>query len=462
MKLKYKYYFIFLLFIIDILSIYFSVRFSFFVLNNHNLIVLNSYIRQVVYISFSCWFASVGLYRLYYTINSFSIETIYRNTWKSFIFFSIILLLVFYIDIHNINFKSLYLLIFFIFFSILSITRFALTILYYKFYTNYTNKNFVGIIGFNNLGINLSQYFETNPYEYNFIGILDENINISAFDNPSLEKHLIEYINFANSKNITNVFITLTNFEDVNAKRLFFESERLGIKLKLVKEFKNNFLSYYSSVKDGFQFISFRNEKLEEINARISKRLFDIIFSSLVIIFILSWVYPILAIIIKLQSKGPVLFRQKRNGRNNSEFICYKFRSMHVNTFSDIKQATKNDSRFFPLGAFMRRTNLDELPQFFNVLKGEMSIVGPRPHMVAQNFEYKKIINTYMVRNYIKPGITGLAQISGFRGETKEIEQMEGRIYKDIEYLENWSLSLDLKIIMLTIYITLKGDKNAF
>jgi Undecaprenyl-phosphate glucose phosphotransferase len=431
-------------------------------LNNHQVYEVNSYIKQVVYIAFSCWFASAGLYRLYYTITAFSIETIYRNTWKTFIFFSIALFLVFSFDIHNLNFKSLFILIFLIFLSILSITRFLLTILYLKFHKNYTTKNLVCIIGFNTIGINLSQYFETNPYEYNYTGILDENIDIQKFDKPTLEKHLLEYINLAYSKNIKKVFITLTNFNDINTIKLFNESENLGIKLKLVNEFKNEFLNYHSSIKDGFQFLSFRNEKLEEINVRILKRLFDIIFSTFVILFILSWLYPILAILIKLQSPGPVLFKQKRNGRANSEFICYKFRSMHINKLSDFKQAERNDNRFFPLGAFLRRTNIDELPQFLNVLFGEMSVVGPRPHMIVQNFEFKKIIDTYMVRNFIKPGITGLAQISGFRGETKQIEQMEARIFKDIEYLENWSFALDIKIVILTIYITLKGDKNAF
>ena len=278
----------------------------------------------------------------------------------------------------------------------------------------------------------------------------------------NLNNHIISFIKLAYSKNINKIYITLLGIKNMNTKNLFQESEKYGINLNLVYDFDNIYLSYHSTFKDGFNFISYRNVKLEQLNSRIYKRLFDIIFSSLVIVFILSWLYPILSVIIKFQSPGPVLFKQNRNGRNNAEFTCYKFRSMHINKLSDVKQAVKNDNRFIPIGAFIRRTNIDELPQFFNVLKGEMSVVGPRPHMLIQNIEYRKIIDTYMVRNFVKPGITGWAQIAGFRGETKEISQMETRVVKDIEYLEIWSFALDIKIILITIYLTIKGDENAF
>ena len=174
-------------------------------------------------------------------------------------------------------------------------------------------------------------------------------------------------------------------------------------------------------------------------------------------------IYVIVAIVIKIQSPGPVLFRQKRNGLRGKEFMCIKFRSMHVNNEADTVQATENDPRKFRFGDIMRRTNIDELPQFINVLLGDMSIVGPRPHMVMHTEEYSHLINKYMVRHWVKPGITGWAQVQGFRGETKELKQMEDRVAADIWYVENWTLWLDLRIIWKTVWNTIaRKDKNAY
>ncbi|RZM20253.1 MAG: undecaprenyl-phosphate glucose phosphotransferase, partial [Pedobacter sp.] len=160
--------------------------------------------------------------------------------------------------------------------------------------------------------------------------------------------------------------------------------------------------------------------------------------------------------------KGPVLFKQQRSGRNDEPFWCYKFRSMHINSTSDKMQATKGDSRIFSFGQIMRKTSIDELPQFFNVLFGEMSVVGPRPHMLSHTEEYKALITQFMVRHFTKPGITGWAQVNGFRGETKEEGSMEGRVRLDIWYLENWSGNLDLKIIFMTIINVVRGESNAY
>ena len=183
------------------------------------------------------------------------------------------------------------------------------------------------------------------------------------------------------------------------------------------------------------------HEPLMLLGNRVMKRLFDIAFSTVVLV-MLSPLFPILALIIKMQSKGPVFFKQLRTGLNGESFMCYKFRSMHVNADADRVQATKHDPRKFPFGEFMRKTNLDELPQFLNVLKGDMSIVGPRPHMIFHTEKYSALIGKYMVRHFSKPGITGYAQVTGFRGETEELWQMEGRIQKDIWYIENWSMWL--------------------
>ncbi|MTG96574.1 MULTISPECIES: exopolysaccharide biosynthesis polyprenyl glycosylphosphotransferase [Myroides] len=195
---------------------------------------------------------------------------------------------------------------------------------------------------------------------------------------------------------------------------------------------------------------------------KLFKRLFDLVFSLGVIVFILSWLVPIIAVLIKRESKGPVFFKQKRTGINDEEFYCYKFRSMAVNDDSDKKQATKNDSRITKIGAFLRKSSLDEFPQFLNVFLGDMSIVGPRPHMVVHTKVYAKRVNKFMLRHLVKPGITGMAQTHGYRGEIETDRDIINRFKYDLFYLENWSIFLDLKIIYLTVYNVFKGEEKAY
>ncbi len=204
-----------------------------------------------------------------------------------------------------------------------------------------------------------------------------------------------------------------------------------------------------------------RVEPLDSMTNRALKRGFDIFVSGIICLCVLPF-FPIIACIIKMQSPGPIFFRQARTGLNGNIFQCLKFRSMHVNKDADKAQATKDDPRKFAFGNFMRKTNIDEFPQFLNVLKGDMSIVGPRPHMLHHTEVYGALINKYMVRHFAKPGITGWAQVTGFRGETKELWQMEERIRRDIWYIENWSFWLDIKIILLTAKSIIFPDKNAY
>jgi Undecaprenyl-phosphate glucose phosphotransferase len=205
-----------------------------------------------------------------------------------------------------------------------------------------------------------------------------------------------------------------------------------------------------------------RREPLDHRANRAWKRTFDVVFSALVILLVFSWLFPILALLVKLSSPGPVFFRQQRLGRDNKEFACWKFRSMRVNAEADTKQATKNDPRVTRVGAFLRKSNLDEMPQFFNVLMGQMSVVGPRPHPLRLNDQYRDIIDKYMVRHFVRPGITGWAQVSGFRGETRTPELMERRIELDVWYLENWSFWLDVRIVVKTVTNMLGKDPNAY
>ena len=212
---------------------------------------------------------------------------------------------------------------------------------------------------------------------------------------------------------------------------------------------------------DDMEVFTTHEVPLENIVNRVVKRVFDIIVSIIVLLLCLP-LLPIIALIIVIQSPGPIFFRQQRTGINGKEFMCYKFRSMHTNKEADKLQATKDDPRKFPFGSFMRKYNIDELPQFWNALKGTMSIVGPRPHMLLHTEQYSQQIGSYMVRHFVKPGITGWAQVTGFRGETKELWQMEERVKRDIWYIENWSIWLDLRIIWMTVKSLFIHDKKAY
>ena len=246
--------------------------------------------------------------------------------------------------------------------------------------------------------------------------------------------------------------MSFINFADNNLIALKFIPDNKNIFAKKLK------FEYY----DYIPVLSLRDIPLHSpINAFI-KRSFDIVFSLVVILGLLSWLTPLLAIIITLESKGPVFFRQTRNGIDNREFYCYKFRSMAPNTYADHISATKNDMRVTKVGKFIRRTSIDELPQFYNVLFGTMSVVGPRPHMVKHTNEYSDRINKYMVRHFVKPGITGLAQVRGYRGEIEKHADIQNRIKFDVFYIENWSLFLDLKIILQTVINAFKGEAKAY
>ena len=220
---------------------------------------------------------------------------------------------------------------------------------------------------------------------------------------------------------------------------------------------RNLIVDYYGYIP----ILSIRNIPLDIKTHTVIKRIFDIVFSIIIIVLVLSWLIPIIAILIKLESEGPIFFKQGRPGINATEFFCYKFRSMQVNKTTET-EASRNDPRVTRIGKFIRKTSLDEMPQFLNVLLGDMSVVGPRPHLWAQNKVYGSKINKYMVRHYIKPGITGLAQVSGYRGEIETDKDMINRIKFDIHYIENWSLFLDFKIIILTVINIFKGEEKAY
>lgn len=269
--------------------------------------------------------------------------------------------------------------------------------------------------------------------------------------------------NFILQEKIDEVYLSYSFIDKDNVSELLTFSDSNLILLKYVPTSKellnlNSKADYY----DVIPIIPRRTIPLDKAYNKFVKRSFDIIFSTFVIVFIMSWLVPLLALLIKLESKGPIFFKQKRTGINDTEFTCYKFRSMRINADSNLKQATRSDDRITKIGRFIRRTSLDEFPQFINVFLGNMSIVGPRPHMLKHTELYSKKVNRFMLRHLVKPGITGMAQTHGYRGEIESDRDLINRFKYDLFYLENWSIALDLRIIYLTIYNVFKGDDKAY
>lgn len=305
----------------------------------------------------------------------------------------------------------------------------------------------------------LLSFFDGHPeHGYRVMGVLGKDSaiesvthDVTEFEKLCIEKHVEEIYCFMHrfSENEISSFV---NFAQNNLIKIHFVPRAEGFNYKRLKVQSYGLLPV----------LSISPTPLDEILNRVMKRVFDVVFSSIVILLLLSWLMPILAIVIKLNSRGPVFFKQKRSGLKNADFWCLKLRTMKVNLDSDKVQATKNDSRVTKLGAFLRKTSLDELPQFFNVWVGDMSIIGPRPHMVAHTEEYSKLIDNYLVRHFVKPGITGLSQVMGYRGQTEELYQMRNRIKIDVFYLEHWSFWLDMKILALTIINVFKKEEMAY
>tara|TARA_B100000401_G_scaffold74171_1_gene45787 strand:- start:290 stop:1642 length:1353 start_codon:yes stop_codon:yes gene_type:complete len=298
----------------------------------------------------------------------------------------------------------------------------------------------------------LSNYFnDKKEAGFKLKKIFSDELNINTITNFILKEGIDEVYCCLTSVN-PEMLNQIVNFAESNLKEVkFIPSYGKVYSKKLVYQ------NY-----DFIPILSLRTIHLEDPFNSFIKRCFDVLFSLLVIVLFLSWVTPLLAILIKIDSKGPIFFKQKRNGFNFQEFYCYKFRSMKINKQANILQATKNDFRVTKLGKVLRKFSLDELPQFFNVLIGDMSVVGPRPHMIKENEKYKTSIDKFMVRHYVRPGITGLAQTKGFRGEIETDEDIINRIKQDIFYIENWSFILDIKIILVTIFNIFRGEKKAY
>lgn len=307
----------------------------------------------------------------------------------------------------------------------------------------------------------ISKVYLNRDYGYNILGIFTD---IDEYNKKYTKGRLIDVFKFLEDNKTDQIIISLSKVKDKLTNDLLKYANNNLIRVQVIPEFSEYLYQIFSiDYEQKVPMMKLNKDPLQSMVNKVLKRFFDFIIATLAILLVFSWLFPMIALIIKFTSKGPVFFSQMRTGKDGVPFRCLKFRSMEVNDESDDKQAVKGDKRITRFGAFMRRTSIDELPQIVNVFLNQMSLVGPRPHMLKHTEEYKILIDKFMLRHFAKPGVTGWAQINGLRGETKHVSDMAKRAEADIWYIENWNFMLDVKIILITAWSMLfKKDDNAF
>jgi len=457
----YSRYFWVIHFIGDLFIINFAFLLSYY-LKFDTLMFSDKY--KFLFIIFNGIWVLVSLFLKLYALKRLTrLDRVLLNLFNAFIFNAIIIsAILFSLKASDFSREHLYV-TYALLFGLIMLWRYSAIKLIYLFRKSGYNYKRVIIVGGNEVAKQLYTYFISDDVlGIKVKGIFsDTDISFDIKDNIRTAS-LNDLESFALDNDVDEIYYSMPLTYTQKIKSLVDFCDKNMIRFKIVPDFRG-FLFKRVNIDffDDVPVVTLRAEPLTDITNRFFKRVFDILFSTVVIIFILTWLFPIIAILIKLSSKGPVLFRQARSGVGNTEFMCYKFRSMIQSVDADAKQAFKGDNRITKIGAFLRKSSLDEFPQFINVFMGDMSIVGPRPHMLLHTEEYSALINKYMVRQLVKPGITGAAQIKGYRGETKELKDMEGRVRLDVWYIENWSLSVDINIIFYTVWNIFKGDENA-
>ena len=459
METRYFYLLRFILAWTDLLLINFCFFLGFYFSSKYYGNIDTDFFRENVFTCNLLWLVCTGVFGLYSECTIHKLELVYKATWRSVVLHTFVFLTYLFFTSGTSFPKSF----FTIFYSLTAfsfiVSRFTGTALQSMLNKNFDIRKVVAVLGMNNGGLKLASYLQKQS-SLNFVGFLGEH---PIKDNEDIQvPSAIEQLRIASDSGVDEVFISVDPDKINDLTDLIKEGEKQCVRLKFVPDLSALETNFRFDKMGNFTVLCARTEPLENLENRFKKRLFDIIVSSFAIVFVLSWLYPILAILIKIQNPGPVLFKQLRSGRDNKPFWCFKFRSMKMNDASNHLQASLNDDRITSIGKFMRRTSLDEFPQFFNVLFGHMSVIGPRPHMLSHTEQYRKIIDKYMIRQFLKPGISGWAQINGFRGETKELSKMEERVEHDIWYMENWSVMLDVKVIFFTIINVFKGEENAY
>ena len=414
------------------------------------------------------WIGSAYYCHLYKLVTLASIEKTFRRTLRTFALFSA--LYFGYLVLSHSLLMGLKLLPVYACLMTLSIviSRFFLTY-FVDFVIQKANLyQKIVIVGYNETAIKLAEYLTRQNKLYSFEGFFNTLDTMRVEEDGTIVRPLHTCMDYAVRHDIREIYSTLLPDEHHEINQLLTAAEMNCVRVKFVpelfpdeglaKEIDNSPFHFLQHLHP----IGLSAEPLNNYESRFKKRMFDILFSLFVIIFIISWLFPIIALLIKLESRGPIFFKQLRTGKNKIPFYCYKFRSMYVNMDSDLKQCAPGDNRITRIGRILRKTSLDEFPQFFNVLIGNMSVVGPRPHMIKHTEQYSAIINRYMVRQYLKPGITGWAQVNGYRGETRSRTLMQKRVEHDIWYMERWGLALDVRIVFMTIINMFKGESMAY
>jgi putative colanic acid biosynthesis UDP-glucose lipid carrier transferase len=399
----------------------------------------------------------ISYYSGYYEVYRFTKEiTIFGKLIKQFIFISLITFAYVGYKYKYVTPNEVWIYIISCFVSV-GFIKFSIFFLLKKYRLLYRgNIRNVIILGNGKDVEELKLFFTTNPnYGYNLMNVFSLKIN--------KKDELKACYEFVTKNNIDEIYGSLNTLNSTDLDGLIHFADNNLKTIKLLPDSKNRMLRNLAVEYYGYlPIISLRTIPLDkEINTRL-KHFFDVVFSLFVILTVLSWLTPILGLLIKLESRGPIFFKQRRNGLNYKEFYCYKFRSMRLNSDTDLEQVQKNDPRVTKFGKILRKFSLDELPQFFNVVLGDMSVVGPRPHMVSHTEMYAKSVDKFMVRHFIKPGITGLAQINGCRGEVENEKDIVNRVKFDIFYIENWSILLDLRIIYKTVINVISGEEKAY
>ncbi len=423
--------------------------------------------REIEYIYLSVffnasWFFSAWVFKVYQQGSISSFESFSRSTLRSYL--ALLAIVILYIFLSKADLSRLFIITLFLSIcAVLMLNRVAYIFVLQFFRKGEIIMRKVLIIGYNETSKKLVQQLEEDPISTHIIGYCEDQKEVHELSNHPIIGELSNAIEVSKENEVTEIFSTITPEQNETIYQLIQEADHACIRFRIVPNF--NFFVHFPVQIDFLGVMpvfSRRKEPLEDVSNRIKKRLVDILVSTLAIVFILSWLIPLISLVIWLESGRPIFFLQKRTGKDNKPFNCFKFRSMKVNNDANSKQASKEDQRITRVGKILRKTSLDEFPQFLNVFLGDMSIIGPRPHMLKHTDDYSNRINQFMVRQFMKPGISGWAQVNGFRGETKRLEDMEKRVEHDLWYMENWSIWLDVRIIFLTIYQVFKGDKNAF
>ncbi len=438
---------------ISIIMHLFIINIGFYYFNKE--VFLNTW--QVVYINIS-WLVIAYFTKIYRFTRYTKVPEIIKRLLFQYVVFSLSYLSFYALTDKNLIFKHQ---VKYLIFAFTAITLVRILYIYAlrKYRLGGYNYRRVVVVGKNDSVNPLIKFFNTRKeFGYHYLGFFDDKIQNSEGFLGKIDT-LYTYVL---KNNIDEIYCSLSSLSQENIKEIINFGDKNVKVVKLVPDSKDLIsktkIEYYGFIP----VLSIRELPLDKPINRIYKRTFDIIFSLFVIVGILSWLTPILYVLVKLESKGDLFFKQIREGIAGKPFMCYKFRSMGVNSLADEIQATKGDNRVTKIGAILRKTSIDEMPQFINVLKGEMSVVGPRPHMLSQSKIFKEIVDKYMVRHFVKPGVTGLAQVKGYRGEIVTDFDIINRVKYDIFYIENWSFYLDLKIVYLTVKNAVTGEEKAY